>query len=118
EGIETHRNRPVADRARSLPKRVSCGAMGEIPLGVLTGMITPAVLISACGTLIFSTSTRLARIVDRVRQLTAAMEDLFADEPGDFPHAHREEAELPLSIPARPAPLIQWSLTRIFVWLG
>jgi hypothetical protein len=36
---------------------------------VLTAMITPAVLISACGTLIFSTSTRLGRVVDRVRHL-------------------------------------------------
>jgi len=92
--------------------------MGEIPLGVLTGMITPAVLISACGTLIFSTSTRLARIVDRVRQLTAAMEDLFADEPGDFPDEHRAEVELQLSIHARRARLIQWSLTSFYVSLG
>jgi len=33
---------------------------------ILTSMITPAVLISACGTLIFSTSARLGRIFDRV----------------------------------------------------
>ena len=36
-------------------------------LAVLTAMITPAVLISACGALIFSTSTRMGRVVDRVR---------------------------------------------------
>src|ERR1044072_6795309 len=36
-------------------------------VGVLTAMITPAVLISACGALILSTSTRLGRVVDRVR---------------------------------------------------
>jgi hypothetical protein len=36
---------------------------------VLTAMITPAVLISACGTLVLSTSTRLARVLDRVRTL-------------------------------------------------
>lgn len=40
-------------------------------LAVLSAMITPAVLISACGTLIFSTAARLARIVDRVRGLSA-----------------------------------------------
>ena len=39
-------------------------------LAILTAMITPAVLISACGALIFSTSTRLGRVVDRVRMLS------------------------------------------------
>lgn len=43
-------------------------------LQVLTAMITPAVLISACGTLIFSTSTRLSRVVDRVRSLAAQLQ--------------------------------------------
>src|SRR5207247_1545304 len=36
---------------------------GVADLSLLSAMITPAVLISACGTLIFSTSTRLARPV-------------------------------------------------------
>lgn len=36
-------------------------------LEVLTAMITPAVLISASGTLVLSTSNRLSRVVDRVR---------------------------------------------------
>ena len=43
---------------------------------VLGAMITPAVLISASGTLTLSTSNRLARIVDRVRVLHAQAEDL------------------------------------------
>jgi Protein of unknown function (DUF2721) len=38
-------------------------------LAVLTAMITPAVLISACGALILSTSARLGRVIDRVRLL-------------------------------------------------
>jgi hypothetical protein len=42
--------------------------------GMLTSMITPAVLISACGTLIFSTSARLARIFDRVQMLKGEVE--------------------------------------------
>jgi len=37
-------------------------------------MITPAVLISASGTLVLSTSNRLSRVVDRVRTLTAEAE--------------------------------------------
>jgi len=39
-------------------------------------MITPAVLISACGTMILSTSTRLGRVVDRVRSLSDRLEEL------------------------------------------
>ena len=36
-------------------------------LEILSAMITPAVLISASGTLVLSTSVRMARVVDRVR---------------------------------------------------
>ena len=39
-------------------------------------MITPAVLISACGSMILSTSTRLGRVVDRVRQLSDRLEGM------------------------------------------
>ena len=45
-------------------------------LAVLTAMITPAVLISACGTMILSTSARLGRVVDRVRALSDKLEEL------------------------------------------
>ena len=41
---------------------------------VLGAMITPAVLISASGTLVLSTSNRLSRVVDRVRVLSAEAE--------------------------------------------
>lgn len=47
--------------------------------GVLAAMITPAVLISASGTLVFSTSTRLGRVVDRVRNLSEEAETFPAD---------------------------------------
>ncbi|HWW76040.1 MAG TPA: DUF2721 domain-containing protein [Pyrinomonadaceae bacterium] len=46
-------------------------------VSVLTAMITPAVLISACGALILSTSTRLGRVVDRVRLLIDHFEELM-----------------------------------------
>jgi len=39
-------------------------------------MITPAVLISACSGMILSTSSRLGRVVDRVRALSDKLEDL------------------------------------------
>jgi len=45
-------------------------------LQILAAMITPAVLISACGTLVFSTSSRVSRVVDRVRALADQIERL------------------------------------------
>ena len=52
-------------------------------LTVLTSMITPAVLISACGALILSTSVRLGRVVDRVRALSDRFEELAHKAPDD-----------------------------------
>jgi hypothetical protein len=48
----------------------------ESAIAVLTAMITPAVLISACGSMILSTSTRLGRVVDRVRALSDRLETM------------------------------------------
>ena len=52
-------------------------------VAVLTAMITPAVLISACGALILSTSTRLGRVVDRVRMLIDRFEEMMKTQDGD-----------------------------------
>ena len=49
-------------------------------LAVLTAMITPAVLISASGSMILSTSTRLGRVVDRVRSLSDRLQSLPDDD--------------------------------------
>ena len=49
-------------------------------LAVLTAMITPAVLISACGALILSTSTRLGRVTDRVRLLIDRFEEMMRSQ--------------------------------------
>ena len=48
----------------------------EAAIAVLTAMITPAVLISACGSMILSTSSRLGRVVDRVRSLSDRLEEM------------------------------------------
>jgi hypothetical protein len=50
----------------------------EAAIAVLTAMITPAVLISACGSMILSTSSRLGRVVDRVRTLSDRLENIYA----------------------------------------
>jgi hypothetical protein len=43
-------------------------------LAVLTSMITPALLLSASGTFILSTSNRLGRCVDRIRRISDQLE--------------------------------------------
>jgi len=46
----------------------------------LTAMITPALLISATGSLVLSTSTRLGRVIDRVRELESRLQELIVTE--------------------------------------
>jgi hypothetical protein len=92
--------------------------MPDAGQNLLAAMITPAVLISACGTLIFSTSTRLARNVDRVRVLTQHMEELFSGMIKDFPDERRRELEVQLGYYARRSRIIQGSLTSLYVSLG
>ncbi len=46
----------------------------------LTAMITPALLISATGSLVLSTSTRLGRVVDRARELEVRLSDLITTD--------------------------------------
>ncbi|MGI9036634.1 MAG: DUF2721 domain-containing protein [Pyrinomonadaceae bacterium] len=46
----------------------------------LTAMVTPTLLISATGSLVLSTSTRLGRVVDRVRELEKRLSDLITTD--------------------------------------
>jgi hypothetical protein len=47
----------------------------------LTAMVTPALLISATGSLVLSTSSRLGRVVDRVRWLEDRLSSLIYADP-------------------------------------
>src|SRR5215470_15472584 len=60
-------------------------------IAVLTAMITPAVLISACGSMILSTSSRLGRVVDRVRALSDRFEAMTDDEQAQADITERQE---------------------------
>jgi len=46
----------------------------------LTAMVTPTLLISATGSLVLSTSTRLGRVVDRVRELEKRLSELITTD--------------------------------------
>jgi Protein of unknown function (DUF2721) len=64
---------------------VSTSNINEI-IGFLTAMVTPALLISATGSLVLSTSTRLGRVVDRVRQLEDRLSALiYSEDKGSIP---------------------------------
>ncbi|TGN06905.1 DUF2721 domain-containing protein [Leptospira ilyithenensis] len=81
---------------------------------ILSGMITPAVLISASASLIFSTANRLGRIFDRVNLLKTEVEKLLEGKL-----AYQEERKLyltnQLSIQKKRAVLIQRSMAFLYM---
>lgn len=85
---------------------------------VLAGMITPALLISASGTLVLSTSNRLSRVVDRVRVLTAEAE---RSRTVPHPESGRRRAELitgQLQLLSKRAVLLRSSMTALYAAIG
>jgi hypothetical protein len=60
----------------------------------LTAMITPALLISATGSLVLSTSTRLGRVVDRVRALEIRVGELIYAEDKDSIPLYEKRVEV------------------------
>jgi threonine/homoserine/homoserine lactone efflux protein len=88
-------------------------------LGVLTAMITPAVLISACGTMILSTSSRLGRVVDRVRGLSDKLEEL-AHYEGEIELLEERRAVIfaQLDRLTSRARILQRSMTVFYLALG
>lgn len=88
-------------------------------LAVLTAMITPAVLISACGALIFSTSSRLGRVVDRVRTLAEKFETIAAHPEADELAADRRQLVFEqLDRQTSRARLIQRAMVAFYTALG
>lgn len=99
--------------------------MGELTSAgeVLAAMITPALLISATGTLVLSTSNRLSRVVDRVRVLARDAEQLLrpldpgASDPG-FAQAKRTLITNQLTALARRALLLRSALAALYTAIG
>ncbi len=91
------------------------GTAGEI----LGSMITPAVLISASGTLVLSTTNRLGRIVDRVRVLQMEAEHLPPAEQADDLMAERRELILDqITRQAERVSLLQHTATTLYFAIG
>ena len=88
-------------------------------LAVLTAMITPAVLISASGTMILSTSTRLGRVVDRVRSLSDRLRRLTSDEEtNEFFEEERAVLYDQLDKLTSRSRLLQRALTTFYLAVG
>lgn len=80
---------------------------------ILTSMITPAVLISACGTLIFSTSARLGRIFDRVNVMKGEVEAILEDKIS-FPRERMQHLREQINLQKRRAILIQKAMATLY----
>lgn len=81
-------------------------------LSVLSAMITPAVLILASGSLILTTSNRLTRVVDRVREMLAELEQM-----GDSTTAAEKRKLLfdQLERSTKRARMLQHAMTRLYL---
>jgi hypothetical protein len=84
---------------------------------VLAAMITPAVLISASGTLVLSTSNRLTRVVDRVRALAGEAEQLPAEDTARTAEYRRFLADQLAKLSARVL-LLRSALTVLYGGVG
>lgn len=80
---------------------------------ILTSMITPAVLISACGTLIFSTSARLGRIFDRVNVMKGEVEAVITGKIS-FPQERMAHLRDQIGLQRRRAALIQKAMVSLY----
>jgi hypothetical protein len=88
-------------------------------LGVFTALIAPALLISACGTFILSTSNRLTRVVDRVRQLSDRIEGLAAGQRELPLHLERQQTfGAQLHLMSERARLLQQALKLLYTASG
>lgn len=88
-------------------------------LAILSAMITPAVLISACGSLIIATSNRLGRVIDRTRRISDDFREL-AEEGADGALRDEERSVLfdQLDRATRRSRLLQRSMIRLYLALG
>lgn len=80
---------------------------------ILTSMITPAVLISACGTMILSTSARLGRIFDRVNVMKNEIESILAGR-SEFCEERLGHLKGQIALQKRRAILIQKSMGALY----
>jgi hypothetical protein len=85
---------------------------------VLGAMITPALLISASGTLVLSTSNRLSRVVDRVRTLSRDAEQLARGDASESVVGKRRLIASQLKSLAKRAMILRSALASLYTAVG
>jgi len=85
---------------------------------VLGAMITPAVLISASGTLVLSTSNRLTRVVDRVRALASEAERMRKEKAAPEAEERRQLIASQLPVLSKRALLLRSALEALYAAIG
>lgn len=89
------------------------------PQSVLAAMITPAVLISACGSLILATSERLSKAVTRAREIADELAVIAREgEIGAEREAERRMLFTQLDFVTTRSRLLQRALSRLYGALG
>jgi Protein of unknown function (DUF2721) len=87
-------------------------------ISVLSAMITPAVLISACGSLILATSDRLTKAVARTREITTALVPRESDKRAESREEERRMLFTQLDFVTTRSRLLQRALSRLYAALG
>ena len=87
-------------------------------ISVLSAMITPAVLISACGSLILATSDRLSKAVTRKREISSALIPRAADQRVDDREEERRMLFTQLDFVTTRSRLLQRALSRLYAALA
>jgi len=84
-------------------------------ISVLSAMITPAVLISACGSLILATSDRLTKAVTRTREISSSLIPRASDQRSDD---RRRMLFVQLDFVTTRSRLLQRALSRLYAALA
>jgi len=87
-------------------------------ISVLSAMITPAVLISACGSLILATSDRLSKAVTRTREISIQLGPLAASEHSPELEEERRMLFVQLDYVTTRSRLLQRALSRLYAALA
>ena len=85
---------------------------------VLSAMITPAVLISACGSLIMATSDRLNKAVARTREISGALMPRANDQRSESREDERRMLFTQLDFVTTRSRLLQRALSCLYAALG
>jgi len=86
------------------------GALADNPFAALTTVVAPAVLTNACSVLCLGTANRIARVVDRSREVSQECDGLPRDQ--------RSKCKTQLTVLRRRAKLLFWSLRLLYGALG